>query len=151
MTKKVFIFLAFISFFACKTKEKEEPIVIEPIDTNDYNQEGALPCFTCTNEKVSEIYKDVDAVVTRTGHDPINGIETTYIFTISKADLERTNGSHMVSPDSILVPCKKIPAGFEVIGKKVKISGQLMSCNKLFSNPNFFFLYGRKFILTKIK
>jgi hypothetical protein len=145
MTKKVLLLLALISLFSCKNEECEEP------DTNDYNQEGALPCFSCDNEKVSEIYKDVDAVVTSTWHDPIKGIENTHVFTISKADLERVNGLYTLNQDSILVPCKEIPQGFKVIGKKVKISGQLMSCGKLLSCPFCRFLYGRKFILTKIK
>ena len=151
MTKKVLLFLAIISFFSCQKKEKEDIPIIEPIDMNDYSQEGALPCFTCTDEKVSEIYKDVDAVVVRAWHDPIRGIEDTYVFTISKLDLEKTNGGYTLTPDSILVPCKKIPAGFEVIGKKVKISGQLMSCDKLLTYPLCFCFHGRKFILTKIK
>ena len=123
----------------------------EEIDTNNYDEESPIGCLTCTDEKVSEIYKDVDAVVTRAGYDPIKGIESTYIFTISKEDLERTNGSFILSKDSVLVPCKRIPADFEIVGKKVKISGQLMSCGNLLSCPFCRSFYGRKFILTKIK
>ena len=142
MTKKVFFLLAFMSLFSCKK---------EDIDTNNYDEESPIGCLTCTDEKVSEIYKDVEAVVTRTYHDPIKGIEDTYIFTITKADIQRADGVHTLSQDSILVPCKKIPTGFEIIGKKVKISGQLMSCGKLLGCPFCRFRYGRKFILTKIK
>jgi hypothetical protein len=142
MTKKVFLLLALISFFSCKKEEKE------PIDTNDYSQEGALPCFTCTDEKVSEIYKDVDAMVVKALHDPIKGIEESYVFSISKRN---TDSTYILTQDSILVSCKKIPIGFEVLGKKVKISGQLMSCGKLLSCPSCRYFYGRKFILTRIK
>ena len=149
MTKKVFIFLALMSFFSCQNKEKEDiPIIIEPIDTNDYSQEGALPCFTCTDEKVSEIYKDVDAKVVKTLHDPIKGIETSYVFSISKMN---TDSTYPLTQDSILVPCKRIPLGYEILGKKVKISGQLMSCDKLLGCPICRFRFGKKFILTKIK
>lgn len=142
MTKKVLLLLALISLFSCKKEEKE------PIDTNDYSQEGVLPCFTCTDEKVSEIYKDVDAKVVKASHDPIKGIEVSYVLSISKMN---TDSTYPLTQDSILVLCKKIPVGFEVLGKKVKISGQLMSCGKLLGCPDCRFRFGRKFILTKIK
>ena len=160
MYKKIFL-LSLLGLAVIASCEKDPPaptpaptppiVVVEPPDTNNYGMPGVLPCFTCPNDTISEIYKDVPAIVTRAWHDPIRGIEYSIIFSISKAAIIRGDGTYILDADSILVPCKRLPWGYDSIGKKVKISGELRSCGRLLSCPNCFFFYGRKFILTKIK
>jgi hypothetical protein len=158
MTKKMLLLFCLIFYmFACKEKEPEEPIVVvppivekPPCLTCNYEEESPIGCLTCDKDTISEIYKDVDARVVGAGHDLINGLGGSLVFNIQKAQLNET--SYTFSKDSLLVPCKKIPIGYDTIGQRVKISGKLMSCRELLSCPRCNFLFfGRKFILTQIR
>ncbi|MFM2268982.1 MAG: hypothetical protein RL757_2423 [Bacteroidota bacterium] len=159
MYKKIFLLSLFgLAIIASCEKNQPAPtpvpatVEVELPDTNNYNMPGALPCFTCANDTISEIYRDVPAIVTKAVHDPIRGIDASTVFSISTGDVIRGTGGYKFDPDSILVPCKKLPWGYDSVGKKVKISGELRSCGRLFTHASLcFFAYGRTFVLTKIK
>ena len=161
MTKQ-FLYLLFLGFFvlACHGRVIEEPVAPPtpkpeqekpPCLTCNYDEDNPSGCVTCANEQVSEIYTDVKAKVIADA-DPITRRGLVSAFTIAKKDFEYEGGSFTLSEDSVLIPCKKIPAAYDTIGKIVKISGKLMSCNRIMvcqqCNAN---LYGRKFILTQIR
>ena len=152
MTKKMLFLLLCLSTLSCKRDCEEE------IDTKNYSEEGSNPCPTCKDEKVIATYTDVDAIVIVADSDPFINVNTATPtptlwpgFSINKEDILSSAGSFILSQEGIFIPCKKIPTGFDTPGKKVKISGQMMSCSKFLSCPNCTFFYGQKFILTKIK
>ena len=157
--KKILVFLLGLAVIASCKKDPPAPtpaptppiVVVEPPDTNNYNLEGELPCFTCNGETLSETYKDVEGIVTRAGFDRIRGVNSAWVISITKSDIALGTGGYSIYPDSILITCKRIPVAYEVVGKKVKISGQLMNCGGILTCPVCLGAFGRKFILTKIK
>ena len=159
MTKQ-FLYLLFLGFFvlACHGKVTEEPVAPPkpeqekpPCLTCNYDEESPGGCVTCANEQVSEIYTDVEAKVVSYSLDVANTRIST-IFTIRKEDLTLEGNTFAPFQDSVLVPCKKIPIGYDSLGKRVKISGKLMSCKNLICCPNCTAsCFGRKFILTQIR
>ena len=159
MTKQ-FLYLLFLGFMvlACQGKVIEEPIAPPkpeqekpPCLTCNYDEESPIGCLTCANEQVSEIYTDVKAKVVVASHDKIKGNNGSLVFVIDKFSVA-DDSSYIETIDSLLIPCKKIPVGYDTISQRVKISGKLMSCKKLFSCPNCNgFFFGRKFILTQIR
>ncbi|MFC4230985.1 hypothetical protein ACFOW1_03725 [Parasediminibacterium paludis] len=129
----IFTAIAFLFFGGCKKEQA------------DYST-----CYSCNNDTIISTITDFDAMVVSFAHDPVidNKPSTTLGFTISKRDIANNN---YIFSDSLLVPCPAMPKSYQVIGKKVKISGYIKSCDRLLSCYNCSFFFGRKFDLTKIQ
>ena len=92
---------------------------------------------TCDNERLLETYQDREAMVIKAG---------VYCLTVAPEDL--LDGNYRT--ENVLVPVTPLPAAYQTVGLRVRVSGRKKSCYGLTTSPNFRHSFGYKFELDKI-
>jgi hypothetical protein len=137
--------LLLISFFFLLSCQKEDDGGISLLPKEGWG------CVTCEDETTTSTVKNLKGKVVRIVRAANNteGKVFSYGIDISKYSYNRETWA--ATNDSLLVPCPDLPLEWQQVNLKVKVSGNVKSCNNLLPDYLLRLLYGRKFEITSIK